>query len=237
MEFIIWAIIILILVGLFCSDFDISFLQYNYKKKLNIEINNDVIDALPLARKYLPNLPNKKLETVKQHFELNVGSHNAIDDCIVTNHLYQYCKQFEELTYKYIIPFSFNPTDLNDKEVAYLEEIVKICEENGISKSKLTMSRNSQYLTIESKYWIIARLKLYAKLQYILLNIPFSEFDAKSNTNIKYTPALQSERDFTRVFPETPEQLWQLKDYIPTRKIRFQINRGFNCYEIKEKDP
>ena len=204
------------------SDFHMSFLQYNCQKKLSTTINNDVIDALLLAKNYLHDLPNQKLSTIKEYFGLTVNSHKAIDDCIVTDHLYQYCRQFEELKHKYIIPFEDNPSELNEKEVQYLEEIVNICEENGINRTKLSLSRNSKYLTIGSRYFVIARLKFFGELQYILLNVPYSEFD-ESGTEIKHTPALQSEKDFTRVFPETPEQLRQIKDYIPTRRIRFKI--------------
>ena len=210
------------------SDFDMSFMQYSCQKKLNTTISNGVIDALPLAREYLSELPNKKLETIKRYFGLSVSSHNALDDCFVTNHLYQYCRQYEELKYKYIIQFSYSPSELNEKEVLFLEEIVKICEENGISRTKLSMSRNRQYLTIGSKYQIIARLKLYSKLQYVLLNIPYSEFIRNCSTSIKHTPAQQSESEFTRIFPETPEQLWQFKEYIPTRKVRLQIMSNTN---------
>ena len=85
------------------SDFDMGFIQMKCTYKLGKKVENNVIDALPLAQNYLSKLPNKKLETVKKYFNLDVGSHNAIDDCIVTNHLYQYCRQFEELKYRYVI--------------------------------------------------------------------------------------------------------------------------------------
>ncbi len=207
------------------SDFDMNFIQWKSLLHIGKHLKNDVIDALPLARKYLPDLPNKKLETVKQHFELTVGSHNAIDDCIVTNHLYQYCRQFEALTYKYVIPFSFNPTELNDKEVSYLEEIVKICEANGISKKIMSMYKNSSYVSIEANNIFVARLKLFSKLQYVLLNVPYQVFCNNSNTSMKFSQAGKGQEKYTRVFPETPEQLWELKDFLPTRDIKDWINQ------------
>lgn len=206
------------------SDFDMNFIQWKSLLHLGKRLENDTIDALPLARKYLTDLPNKKLETVKQHFELNVGSHNAIDDCIVTNHLYQYCKGFEELTYRYVIPFSFNPTELNEKEIIYLEEIVKICEANGIDIKNMSMYKNSSYLSIEANGIFIARLKLFSKLQYVLLNVPYQDFCNNNNTSIKYSQAGKGQEKYTRVFPETPEQLWELQGYIPTISIKSWIN-------------
>jgi len=128
-----------------------GFIQIECSNSLGKTVKNDVIDALPLARKYLPQLPNKKLVTVKNYFNLDVGSHNAIDDCIVTNHLYQYCRQFEELKYKYAVKFSYDPRELSDKEVEYLNTIVNICEKSNINKSQLSMRTSGTLLVIEKK--------------------------------------------------------------------------------------
>ena len=122
------------------SDFDMGFIQTKCYYVLHQKVENDVIDALPLARKYLSELPNKKLETAKQHFNLSVGSHNAIDDCIVTNHLYQYCKQFEDEKYKNIIPFPYGTRELSATEIEYIDTIVELCEKLGIDRKKLSLS-------------------------------------------------------------------------------------------------
>ena len=202
------------------SDFDMSFLQHNCQKKLNITIDNDVIDALPLARKYLPGLPNKKLETVKQHFELNVGSHNAIDDCIVTNHLYQYCKQIEAKKYKYDIPFSYNPEDLSDIELEYLSVIIAICEKNSISKKQLSMHSNGNLLVIEYCGNTLVSLKLNGRLQYVLFEIPFVSFSEKYSTDLKVTAGVKSEGDTTRVFTDSADQLWEFEQLIANKRKR-----------------
>lgn len=198
----------------FNSDFDMSFMQYNYQKKLNTSINNDVIDALPLAREYLRELPNKKLVTIKQHFGLEVGSHNAIDDCIVTNHLYQYCRQFEELKYKYAVKFSYDPRELSDKEVEYLNTIVNICEKSNINKSQLSMRTSGTLLVIEKNNEQLVSIKLNGKLQYVLLQIPFEKFEEKYPTEIKHTPSSKSEGNYTRLFTTSSEQLWQFESAI-----------------------
>ena len=197
------------------SDFDMNFIQWKALLALGSTIKNDVIDALPLARKYLSELPNKKLETVKQHFGLDVGSHNAIDDCIVTNHLYQYCKQFEDLKYKYVIPFAYNPQELSDLEVEYINTAVEICEKNSISKKDLTLYKNSTLLSIiKNKYDTVVSFKLYGKLQYALLLVPFDKFENECQTEIKHTASTKSEGNYTRVFTENPNQLWEFQKYI-----------------------
>lgn len=202
----------------FNSDFDMAFLQYNISKYFECDIKNDVIDALPLAYQYLSELPNKKLTTIKKYFNLDVGSHNAIDDCIVTNHLYQYCKQFEDLKYKYVIPFPYNPQELSDLEVEYINTAVEICEKNGISKKNLSLYKNSKLLSIKKNNSdttdTVVSFKLYGKLQYTLLNIPFEKFESECKTDIKHTASSKSEGNYTRVLTENPQQLWEFEKYI-----------------------
>ncbi len=74
------------------SSFDLSFIEENIKK-LNLNmISNKNIDTVYLARKYIPETYNAKLETLKKHFKLNYGSHRSLEDCYTTNYVYQYCK-------------------------------------------------------------------------------------------------------------------------------------------------
>lgn len=74
------------------GSFDFSFIE-KYLNELNIDYkNNSNIDTLYLARKYLPELDNHKLETLKEYFKLDNVSHRATADCETTNTVYQYCK-------------------------------------------------------------------------------------------------------------------------------------------------
>lgn len=74
------------------ASFDMKFLL--------TEMNNNnipyqkfrVIDTLPLARKNLPFLKNHKLQTLKEYLNLDIESHNALDDCKVTGELYKHIK-------------------------------------------------------------------------------------------------------------------------------------------------
>ena len=74
------------------SSFDLSIIEENIKR-LNLPmISNTNIDTVYLARKYIKGVYNHKLETLKDYFRLNYSSHRSIEDCLTTNHVYQYCK-------------------------------------------------------------------------------------------------------------------------------------------------
>lgn len=49
-----------------------------------------IIDTLPLARKYIRDVPNHRLETLKDYLNIPVESHEAIQDCFVTHKVYEY---------------------------------------------------------------------------------------------------------------------------------------------------
>lgn len=64
------------------GSFDLGFIESNIKR-LNLNmINNKIIDTLYLAREFINDVPNHKLETLKQHFNLQYGSHRALEDKI-----------------------------------------------------------------------------------------------------------------------------------------------------------
>lgn len=75
--------------------FDINFINNNLQKHYNIPFNNDYIDSLRIARILLPQLKNRKLSTIAEHFGFNTqGMHRGLKDCQVTNLCF--CK-FKEL--------------------------------------------------------------------------------------------------------------------------------------------
>ena len=75
------------------SSFDLRFIENNLKN-LELEmIKNKNIDTLYLSRINIKDVPNHRLETLKKYFKLNNSSHRSIEDCYVTNHIYQYCKE------------------------------------------------------------------------------------------------------------------------------------------------
>lgn len=73
------------------APFDMSFLQTQLYHFNRTTLDNPVIDTLWLARKHLTELPNHKLDTIKNHFGCAGVSHRAVEDCVVTAHLYLFC--------------------------------------------------------------------------------------------------------------------------------------------------
>lgn len=72
--------------------FDMRFIQ-TYARACSWDFEpSDVIDTVPLARKKIKDIPNHKLETIKQYFDIDLPSHNALDDCRVTQYLFEYCR-------------------------------------------------------------------------------------------------------------------------------------------------
>lgn len=77
------------------ASFDMNFLLQNMYNE-GIEYQNfRVIDTLPLARKNLLFLKNHKLVTIKDYLKINVDSHDALNDCLVTAALYQHIKEIQ----------------------------------------------------------------------------------------------------------------------------------------------
>lgn len=74
------------------SSFDLSFIEENINNLHLPMITNKNIDTVYLARKYIKGVFNHKLETLKNYFHLTYSSHRSIEDCLTTNHVYQYCK-------------------------------------------------------------------------------------------------------------------------------------------------
>lgn len=75
------------------SSFDLSFIEENIKRLGLDMIKNTNIDTVELARKYIPQVYNYKLTTLKNYFKLDYGSHRSVDDCKTTNYVYDYCKK------------------------------------------------------------------------------------------------------------------------------------------------
>lgn len=75
------------------NSFDLGFINKNIKDLNLKELTNKNIDTLELARIYIKELYNYKLETVKKYFKINQVSHRATGDCFTTNYLYQECKK------------------------------------------------------------------------------------------------------------------------------------------------
>lgn len=70
--------------------FDIGFINNKLQKHFNTTLDNDYVDTLAIARKFLPDLKSKKLGSIATYFKFNTdGMHRGLKDCVVTNMCYQ----------------------------------------------------------------------------------------------------------------------------------------------------
>ena len=93
----------------FCKDsvilghnvkFDLRFIDANMQKHLDKPFENDFIDTLKIARKFLSDLPSRRLGYLADYFEFDSkGMHRALKDCVVTNLCY---KKFSDLHEKMV---------------------------------------------------------------------------------------------------------------------------------------
>ena len=69
--------------------FDMSFLNNALDRNQMTSLTNSTYDTLHLARKYVKEIENYRLETLIKHFNINVEKrHRALNDCEVTNLLF-----------------------------------------------------------------------------------------------------------------------------------------------------
>lgn len=103
------------------APFDIGFIRQNMKK-LNLELQNPVLDTLELARSVFPDLKNHKLNTVAKHLSVNLDNHHrAVDDADATAEIF--LKIIDLLGEKNILSFqqinNLNSNKTLSKERAY----------------------------------------------------------------------------------------------------------------------
>ena len=71
------------------ASFDMSFL-YALEPFITIP-RYTVIDTLRLARLTIKQTPNHKLSTLAHYLQIEYHAHDALEDCLVTAKIYQYC--------------------------------------------------------------------------------------------------------------------------------------------------
>ena len=70
-------------------NFDINFLYDMMKKYFNVSLDNNFVDTMRLGRRVLQGVKNFKLETLAEHFKIDVTtSHRALNDCETTASVY-----------------------------------------------------------------------------------------------------------------------------------------------------
>ncbi|MFW5998166.1 MAG: PolC-type DNA polymerase III [Bacillota bacterium] len=71
------------------ADFDYSFLRNNFKKCDLLDKDYSLLDTLGLSRALLPDLKNHKLNTLTEHFKINLEDHHrALNDAEATGKLF-----------------------------------------------------------------------------------------------------------------------------------------------------
>lgn len=74
--------------------FDYRF-TYRYAKKYYMDFKKEGLDTLKIARKVLPELPSRSLESLCDHYGIvNVSAHRAYHDALATAKLYQTLKYY-----------------------------------------------------------------------------------------------------------------------------------------------
>jgi DNA polymerase III epsilon subunit family exonuclease len=72
------------------ASFDLGFLNTELKRAGQEPLNNKYLDTVTMARALLPYLPNRKLVTVAQHYQISTqGHHRAMADVIMTSGIFQ----------------------------------------------------------------------------------------------------------------------------------------------------
>lgn len=103
-----------------------------YAKKYYMDFKKDGLDTLKIARKVLPDLPSKSLESLCSHYGIvNASAHRAYHDALATAKLYQILKHYFSGTHASL--FEAEPLEMRQKKVQpatkrqkeYLKELVK----------------------------------------------------------------------------------------------------------------
>lgn len=72
--------------------FDIRFLDYDLQRHFGITLMNDHMDLLRITRRLLPDLPNRRLQTVAKRYGISTeGAHRGLRDCEMTLECYHRC--------------------------------------------------------------------------------------------------------------------------------------------------
>jgi DNA polymerase-3 subunit epsilon len=187
------------------ASFDMRFLKSNVNMLGLPEPKNKVIDTVFLAKKYMKNAPNHKLETLKRMLGIRLSSHNAFDDCITCAAVYQKCAAAEEEGKR-----KANKEVLD--ETAVFEVVKEMLVRNKRNIEWIRCMNVGSYLDIKAFYPII-RLKVKGRKKYVLTDK--MEDDVREIcTNLTCESALKSEIGNTRIMINSVGDVLKLESYI-----------------------
>ncbi|PFM64485.1 DNA polymerase III subunit epsilon [Bacillus cereus] len=187
------------------ASFDMRFLKSNVNMLGLPEPKNNVIDTVFLAKKYMKQAPNHKLETLKRMLGIRLSSHNAFDDCITCAAVYQRCALVEEEGKR-----KAKKEVLDD--TAVFEAVKEILVRNKRDIEWICCMNVGSYLDIKAFYPFI-RLKVKGRKKYVLTEK--MEDDVRGIcTSLTCEAALKSEIGNTRIMIDSVEDILKLESYI-----------------------
>lgn len=79
------------------TAFDLRFIRYHAMAALRRRVTNPYMDTLRISRLLFPELPNHKLSTLIQRFEVGeTVEHRALSDAVQTMKCYEYMKRYAQ---------------------------------------------------------------------------------------------------------------------------------------------
>lgn len=188
------------------AKFDMNFLNASMYY-LNKSLNNPIIDTLKISREIFTELPNHKLQTIKEHFGMSLGSHRALDDTKVTAEIYlRYCKlklkNYEDLK-----------NSFTDEELECYKLVKDMLVRNNKNIKYLRYSHTSSYFDVNA-FFNIFRIKLKGRKQYIVSRQHSIDELKAFNSEFNYEPCAKSETGTTRIIINDFRDLTKFEDLI-----------------------
>ncbi|ODJ51954.1 hypothetical protein BFR38_02935 [Brochothrix thermosphacta] len=155
------------------ASFDMKFLLATSQDLRLESIVYEVIDTVPLARKFF-DTPNHKLETLKDYLGLEHQSHDALEDCIVTGKVYMNCwhktpeKQRIGTVGTNIKPVVPPQSDTFETDELRLYQSINVFLQGQRMASFFAMKHVSKTLSLDG-YYPFARITYNSKSRFISL--------------------------------------------------------------------
>lgn len=146
-------------------NFDINFLYDNYQSIKGMIFTNDYVDTLRISKNFIKDVPNYKLKTLSEKFEINYdGAHRSLKDCYITNNLYIILKDIMKLSEKERIKLVDNIVIEENNPLKKLkiaikgrtknyskEDLIRICRNNKIKVHSFFYSDDYDLLVLSNK--------------------------------------------------------------------------------------
>ena len=82
---------------IFIRGFDLSFFTVSLRRLSYPRLTNKYLDTLSLSKQYIKGVSNYRLESLNNELSLSsLLSHNALNDCVITNELFEYIMERNE---------------------------------------------------------------------------------------------------------------------------------------------